>query len=233
MDFEKIFADLQKQAKTAAKNFELEKKMQKGKDLSKDALEKLKTDRPTQIATAGAGGLILAALLGTKGGRKFLGSTVKTGAVAGLGVLAYRAWAERNGTKVKGDPDPKQLGFATDKKLDPDFAESLVRAMVAAAWADGNLEESERAVIETALKNAGEDKKLRALLTGDAPESETLAKIASGAKTPNHAAQIYAAACLVTGEPTRSERGFLDRLAHKLGIEASHAEAIRGQVASA
>jgi uncharacterized membrane protein YebE (DUF533 family) len=233
MDFEKIIADLQKQAKTAAKEFELEKKVQKGKDLSRDALEKLKTDRPTQVATAGAGGLLLAALLGTRGGRKFLGSAAKTGAVAGLGILAYRAWAERNGQKVKGDPDPKQLGFATDKKLDPEMAEALVRTMVAAAWADGNLDDNERNVIETALKNAGEDKKLRALLAGDAPEAETLAKIAAGARTPNHAAQIFAAACLVTGEPTRSERGFLDRLAHKLGIESEHAEAIRAQVAGA
>ncbi len=232
MDFQKIFVDLQKQAKVASKEFELEKKMQKGKDLSRDALEKLKTDRTTQVATVGAGGLLLAALLGTKGGRKFLGTTAKTGAVAGLGVLAYRAWQERQGVKTKGDVDPKALGFATDKKMEPEFAEALVRTLAAAAWADGNLDDSERATIETALKNAGEDKKLRALLTNERPEAETLDRIAAGANTPNHAAQIYAAACLVTGEPTRSERGFLDRLAHRLGIETEHAAAIQSQVAN-
>jgi uncharacterized membrane protein YebE (DUF533 family) len=231
MDYKKILADLQKQAKVAAKDLDLEKKMAKGKDLGREALEKLKTDRTTQIATAGAGGLLAAVLLGTKGGRKFLGGAAKTGAVAGLGYLAYRAWQERNGGKAKGDVKPAELGFVTDKKMDEDFSEALVRTLAAAAWADGTLDSGEQATIETALKNAGEDKKLRAILANDRPEAETLEKIAAGAKSPNHAAQLYAAACLVTGEPTRSERGFLDRLAHKLGIEASHAEAIQKQVA--
>jgi uncharacterized membrane protein YebE (DUF533 family) len=231
MDFKTILADLQKQAKIAAKEYDLEKKMQRGKDLGAEALHKLKTDRTTQIATAGAAGLLMTALLGTKGGRKFLGGTAKTGAVAGLGVLAYRAWQQRQGAKAAADVKPAELGFVTDKKMEPEFAEALVRTMVAAAWADGNLDESERATIETALKNAGEDKKLRAVLANERPEAETLDKIAAGARSPNHSAQLFAAACLVTGEPTQSERGFLSRLAHRLGIEEGHAEAVRAQVA--
>ncbi len=229
MDFATIFTDLQKQARKAAKDLELEKAMQKGKDLSKDAIERLKTDRNTQIAATGAGALLLAVMLGTKGGRRFIGGTAKTGAVAGLGALAYKAWLDRQGAKAKGEVEVAKLGFVTDKKMEPDFAEALVRTMVAAAWADGALDEAEKEAVAVALKEGGSGKKERDLFTNERPEAETLDRIAAAAKSPNHAAQLYAAACLVTGEPTRSEAGFLARLAARLGIEECHAAAIRGQ----
>ena len=232
MDFEQILKDLQKQARQTAKDLDIEEKMQRGKDLGKDAIEKIKTDRDAQIA-AGAGGLLLAALLGTKGGRRFVGGAAKTGAVAGLGILAYKAWQERQGIKTKVEQTAAELGFVTDKKMEPEFAEALVRTMVAAAWADGNLDPAERDAISTALKNAGSAKRERDLFTNDRPEAETLKKITAAAKTPNHAAQLYAAACLVAGAPTRSEKGFLARLADALHIEEGHASAIHKQAVPA
>ena len=165
MDFATIFADLQKQAKQAAKDLELEQTMQRGKDLSKEALEKLKTDRNTQVAATGAGALLLAAMLGTKGGRRFLGGAAKTGAVAGLGALAYKAWLDRQGKRATGDVDPGKLGFVTDKKMEPEFAEALVRTMVAAAWADGALDDSEKASLAEALKASGAAKRDRPFRT--------------------------------------------------------------------
>ena len=227
MDFEQILVDLQKQAKRAAKEYDLEGKMQKGKDLGGKALEQLKTDRNTQIAAAGAGALIAAMLLGTKGGRRVVGGTVKTGAVAGLGALAYHAWMKSQGRKPKADVEPAKLGYATAKTAEPEFAEALVRTLVAAAWADGVLDEAEKVVIEGALKDAGHGKGDRAILSNTVPEDETLKKIAAGALSPNHAAQLYTAACVVTGDPTSGEAAFLSRLAAALGIAESHAAALR------
>jgi uncharacterized membrane protein YebE (DUF533 family) len=231
MDFQQILNDLQKQAKQAAKEHDLEGKLKKGKDIGAAAIEKLKTDRKTQVAAAGAGGLIAAMLLATKGGRKFIGGTAKTGAVLGLGALAYRAWMKSQGKKPQEDASPAQLGYVTDKKAEPEFAEALVRTIVAAAWADGVLDEAEKAVIDSALKESGLDKKDRAILSNDRPEAETLDKIAAGALSPNHAAQLYSAACVVTGDPTRSEAAFLSRLAGRLGIAETHAAAIRKEAA--
>ncbi len=231
MDFQQILLDLQKQAKQAAKEHDLEGKLQKGKDLGAAALEKLKTDRNTQVAVAGAGGLIAAMLLATKGGRRFLGGTAKTGAVAGLGALAYRAWMKSQGRKPDAAVEPAQIGYVTGKKAEPEFAEALVRTIVAAAWADGVLDEAEKAVIDTALKDSGLGAKDRAILNNDRPEAETLDKIAAGALSPNHAAQLYTAACVVTGDPTGAEAEFLGRLAARLGIAESHAAAIRKEAA--
>jgi uncharacterized membrane protein YebE (DUF533 family) len=231
MDFQQILLDLQKQAKQASRDFDLEAKMQQGKDLGKAALEKLKTDRNTQIATAGAGALIAAMLLSSKGGRRFVGGTAKAGAVAGLGALAYRAWMRSQGKKPAADAVPAQLGYVTDKKAEPEFAEALVRTIVVAAWADGVLDEAEKTVIDTALKDAGLDKKDRAIFSNDRPEAETLDKIAAGALSPNHAAQLYSAACVVTGDPVHAEAAFLGRLASRLGIAETHAAAIRKEAA--
>lgn len=230
MDFQKVLKDLQKQAKQAAKEYDLEGKMQKGKDLGEAALEKLKTDRNTQIATAGAGALIAAMILGTKGGRRFLGGAAKTGAVAGLGALAYHAWMKSQGRKPAADVEPAQLGYATAKTAEPEFAEALVHTLVAAAWADGVMDEAEQALVDTALKEAGLGKKDRAVFAGGQAEAATLDKIVLGAISPNHAAQLYTAACVVTGDPTQAEGAFLERLATRLGIAPAHADAIRKEV---
>jgi uncharacterized membrane protein YebE (DUF533 family) len=226
MDFQQILLDLQKQARQAAKEHDLEGKMQKGKDLGEAALEKLKTDRNTQIAAAGGGALIAAMLLGTKGGRRLIGGTAKAGAVAGLGALAYRAWMKSQGRRPDAEAAPEKLGFVTGKRAEPEFAEALVRTIVAAAWADGVLDEAEKVVIDRALKDAGLSRTDRSILENDRPESETMNRIAAGALSPNHAAQLYTAACVVTGSATRSEAAFLARLAGRLGISDAHAAAM-------
>ncbi len=234
MDFEQIFKDLKASAERTAKDFDLEKRIEQGKDLSGEAIEKIKTDRNAQIGAIGAGGLLAAALLGTRGGRRFLGGTAKIGAIAGLGALAYHAWRTHQGETSEAN-DTKEIesaGYVIDDKMDASFAEALVRTMVAAAWADGALNEGEREVVEQALEKAGSDKQARAMLMGQLPETETLEFAASAARSPNHAAQIYAAACLVTGDPNRAEEGFLARLAQKLGIEQAHARAIQAETAA-
>lgn len=231
MDFAKIFEDLKQRAEKAVKDFDIDKTVEQGKDLGEDALERLKTDRNAQIA-AGAGGVLVAAMLGTKGGRRFLGGAAKAGAVAGLGALAYKAWMDRTGGNSESEPKVAELGFVTDANMDSEFAGALIQTMVAAAWADGGLSAEESAAIEAALKNATPEE-ARALTVNDRPELETLKEISAAAKSPNQAAQLYAAACLVTQDTTRSESNFLARLAGALGIESEHAAYIQKEVVSA
>lgn len=235
MDFRKLLDDLRVQAEKAATDLELDKRIEQGKDLGEDALEKIKTDRNAQIAAGAGGALLLAALLGSKGGRKMVGSTAKAGVVAGLGALAYKAWQDRQGNagaNAAASDDVKSLGFVTDDDLAPEFAEAMVRTMVAAAWSDGMLDAEERAAIDSALEKAGSDEQARRMLLNEEPEDDTLTKIAAAAKSPNHASQLYTAACIVTGTPNAAESDFLSRLAGILGIESGHASSIRHQVAA-
>ena len=228
MDFRKLLSDLTRQAAKAAEDLKLDDRMQQGKEYGAEVIEKIKTDRSAQIK-AGGGALLLAMLLGTRGGRKLVGSTAKLGAVAGLGALAYRAWAKRNGGDVPADLDAEIIGYVEDSEIDEPFAEALIRTMVAAAWADGALDQAEHSAIAEALEGTGDDAAYRKLLLNEDSEAENLAFISKAARSPNHAAQIYAAAAIVTGDANIAEAGFLGRVADALGIAPAHASAIQSE----
>jgi len=80
------------------------------------------------------------------------------------------------------------------------------------------------------LQSLGSDTSMRRLLLNEGGEEENLKVISKAARSPNHAAQLYAAAAVVTGDPNAAEAGFLNRLAIVLGIESGHAGAIRSEV---
>lgn len=231
LDFKSLFEDLRQRASKTADDLELEKHVEQGKELGVEVIEKIKTDRSAQLK-AGGGALLLAALLGTNGGRKLVGTTAKVGVVAGLGALAYRAWQQKNTQAVDAEMPVEVAGYVTDDGLDETFAEALVRTMVTAAWADGALDQAEHAAIAGALEKAGSDASIRRLLLNEDGEDENLKIISRAARSPNHAAQLYAAAAVVTGEPNAAESGFLDRLAMVLGIESGHAGAIKSEAAA-
>ncbi len=225
MDFRKLLDDLTQKAAQAAKDLQLDERMEQGKDYGAEVIEKIKTDRSAQIK-AGGGALLLAMLLGTRGGRKIVGSTAKMGAVAGLGALAYRAWMKKNGHAAEDGGHAQPSGFIEDADVDEPFAEALIRTMIAAAWADGALDQAEHGAIAAALEQAEGNASVRKLLLNEESEGESLAMIAKAARSPNHAAQLYAAAVIVTGDANAAEAGFLARLSEALGIEPGHASAI-------
>lgn len=225
MDFRKLLDDLSQKATQAAKDFQLDERIEQGKDYGAEVIEKIKTDRSAQIK-AGGGALLLAMLLGTRGGRNIVRTSAKVGAVAGLGALAYRAWLRKSGHEVESEDSAGSVGFVNDDEVDEAFAEALIRTMVAAAWADGALDQAEHGAIASALEQTNENSSVRRLLLNEESEAENLAKISKAARSPNHAAQLYAAAAIVTGDTNVAEAGFLARLSEGLGIEPGHASAI-------
>ena len=226
MNFGKLLEDLTQKAAKAAEDLKLDDRMEQGKEYGAEVIEKIKTDRNAQIK-AGGGALLLAMLLGTRGGRKLVGSTAKLGAVAGLGALAYRAWANRHGQDVTDEAGAETAGYVGDSGIDEPFAEALIRTMVAAAWADGALDQAEHSAIAEALQRSGDDASYRKLLLNEESEADNLAFISNAVRSPNHAAQIYAAAAIVTGDANIAEAGFLGRLADALEIAPSYAAAIQ------
>lgn len=228
IDFEKMLADLKDEAVKIAEQVELEAKLEQGKDAVGDLRDRLETDPKARMAAAGAGGLLLAGLLGTRGGRGLVGGVAKTGAVAALGALAYHAWQKRNGADASTpeDTDVGAAGYITDGRSNPEFAEALIRVMVAAAHVDGQLDASEQAAIADALSGAGVSDAARTLLLSGGSEVDAFDAAVLAAQSPNHAAQIYAAASAVAGGNDPKERAFLKRLAERLGLSAQYAGSI-------
>lgn len=235
IDARRILEDLARQASDLAKDPRVEARLGDAKSAAQKVRERLETDPKARTVAAGAGGLLLLGMLGSEGGRKFLGAVAKTGVVAGLGAIAYKAWAERQGRGGAPEPAPedlKQTGFLIEADKDQDFAMALVQAMLGAAYADGELDTRERVAIDAALIRSGAGEEDRRELLSNMPEKERIALIKKGARSPNHAAELYAAAVVTAGEQS-IETAFLGRLADALGIHPEHAAAIRRGAAAA
>ena len=108
----------------------------------------------------------------------------------------------------------------------------LVRAMIAAANADHDLDDEERRRILQALEDARASDEDRAYLRRELEDPIDLATLAAGAKTPELASQVYLASCLAIDIDTRAERDYLDRLAGRLGLEPERARELEGLVAA-
>lgn len=228
IDARQIFADLQKQAETIARDLNVEQGLADAKTAAGKVRERLETDPQARTVAAGAGGLLLLGLLGSKGGRNLIGGIAKTGAVAALGALAYKAWSDRQrgGADDVSPQEAEKAGFLIETDKDPEFALALVHAMLASAYADGSLDKRERLAVEAALIRAGATDEDRRALMNDLPETERFDAVARAARTPNHAAELFAAAVVTAGENARDHAGFFERLADRLGIHPGHAAAI-------
>lgn len=106
----------------------------------------------------------------------------------------------------------------------------LIRAMVAAAAADGAVDRAERQAIAAQLDAAGLTAPERDLVLADLEAPATAESLAAEVADPMQAAQLYAAAVAVVAEMSAAERGFLDRLRAALVLSPNAAAAIEARL---
>jgi uncharacterized membrane protein YebE (DUF533 family) len=203
-----------------------------------DQVTKVAKDNP--LAT----GAIAAVLLGTKSGRKLAGNAAVLGglaAIAGLGYQAYKNY--QSGKEPVAEPAPRapaQLpappvdsGFAAPEALSDDFALVLVRAMIAAARADGHIDGAERGRIMDKLSVSGLSTDAAAFLEAELVNPIDLDAIISAGKTEEERVEIYTASRLAIEPDGRAERGYLDLLAGRLGLADALVDHIEATVSAA
>ncbi len=180
-----------------------------------------------QMATGAALGGLAALVLGSKTGRGVVGSAAALGGLALIGGLAYKAYQNHQaGAPVLGGatapalPAPAGSGFEPEAATN-DTAILLIRAMIAAAASDGQVDEAERHAIVGGLKEAGFDPEGNAWLEGEMASPASIDDLAAGAATPELAAQVYTAARLAIEPDTEAEAGFLTALGGALGLDPS------------
>jgi uncharacterized membrane protein YebE (DUF533 family) len=193
-----------------------------------------------------AGGLA-ALVLGTKTGRKLGGEALKLGGMAAVGALAYKAHRDWQAGKQAAPataqpaqrpvpmlPAPAGTPFNPSSEADQQtLARHLLRAMIAAAKADGHVDAQEQARIFAEMNKlplSADDKafvmdELRAKLDVDA--------VAAAAATPEEAAEIYAASLLSINVDNAAERGYLAMLAARLKLDEGLVAHLHGNVAAA
>ena len=189
--------------------------LEKGKELGKKGedllIEKLGLeDTPTVrealrkgVGTGAAAGALLL-LLKSKSGRKI----ATLGGLAGLGTLAYKAF-QKNGGKMPTNWKDEVIGLISGPKAE-DRSESILRAMISAAKADGEISNEEMAFIKS-----HDEIDLGNILDQDCDPVE----IARMADSDQAAREIYAASCRIANGLNEKERDYLDNLAMALRLD--------------
>jgi uncharacterized membrane protein YebE (DUF533 family) len=179
-------------------------------------------------AGAGAGGA-LALLLGSQRGRKIGGAALKYGSVAALGALAFKVYRDWQATQAAqasaatpsrpAPPAPVEFARLPAPQVEQ-HSQAMLGAMIAAAKADGHMDERERELVEAELHRLEADPALRRWVDDQLRRPVDPAAVAAAAATPEMAAEIYLASVLVVDEKTVMERAYLDELARQLRLDA-------------
>ncbi len=224
----------------------LDELLKTGKDLASKgqaiAEEKLKLPEEGEERDAKLDGMkkgamaagVLALLLGTGAGRRVTGSALKIGslaAIGGIGYKAYQNWmAQRNATEQgyediakeaagEGRGDGSLVNF---DKLDPEQAnersQTLLKAMVAAAKADGHLNSKEEAAIKEQIVKLDLGDEVADILQEEIAKPLDVKEIAALAKDQAMASEIYLVSAVVTDQENTMEREYLDTLARTMEL---------------
>jgi uncharacterized membrane protein YebE (DUF533 family) len=182
--------------------------------------------RLRQTGLAGGAALGLAAiLLGNRRRNSFSRNALLLGGLGALGKVAMDAWSKGGGAHAL--PSERAIGQLGDSDAE-ERARTLLIAMVAAAKADGHIDEEERSAIEAEREDAPEP--IRALIDEalrSPAEPEAIAARVTGGQERR---EVYAASALLCGRDHPMEVDYLDRLAGALGLSAEEARRIEGEV---
>lgn len=96
----------------------------------------------------------------------------------------------------------------------------IIRAMIAAARADGTIDAEERAAIAGQLDQAGLDDEARELVLREFANPATIPALTREITDPVLAAQVYAACVIAVGDASAAERAWLAELARATGLAA-------------
>jgi uncharacterized membrane protein YebE (DUF533 family) len=194
-----------------------------GSGLSPDMLKGL-------AGGAAAGGLV-SILLGSKGGKKLAGNALKLGGAAVLGGLAYRAWQNYQATRgaqstvpvePMKDVTPRVEGSvflpsaATERN---ELSLVLLRAMIAAAKADGQIDAQEQKTIFAKLDELDLDTEAKVFIIDELRKPLDIDAVVRGATSPERAVEIYAASVLAIDPDDPAEQAYLAMLASRLKLD--------------
>ncbi|RWE28946.1 DUF533 domain-containing protein, partial [Mesorhizobium sp.] len=132
-------------------------------------------------------------------------------------------------------PPPADTAFHPSQapQGEDEFTLTLVRAMISAAKADGHIDDEERQKIADKLKLAGIGAEAEKFLMDELERPLDLDTLVASAKTDAQKLELYTASRLTIDSDTRTERGYLDLLAGRLGLPDALVDHVEATVAAA
>jgi len=197
------------------------------------------TSQPSQSGSGGLGGMLGEVLSGLGNNKAALGGlgalagallgggrSSARGAVGGggLAMLASLAWTALKKAGQAPPSPPRALVEPQndqEKQVLEQDAEVIVKAMINAAKADGQIDRTEVEKIVGRLEKDGLTAEEKEFFTAEAAKPLDInAVIASARRDPEMAAQIYAASLLAIEVDTRAEEQYLEQLGTGLGLQS-------------
>jgi uncharacterized membrane protein YebE (DUF533 family) len=194
----------------------------KGKAIAEEKLDLPDNpeDRQKMLDGAGKGAMAagaLAILLGTSVGRKLTGAGLKLGSLAAIGGVAYNAfqkWQSQQPAPIAnaGQPVTELSGAASDQR-----GKVLLIAMIAAAKADGVVDDKEKEMIGQQLEklNLGDS---ASVFAEELNKPLDIKAVAAGADSPATAAEIYLISRAILNVDNEQERSYLTQLATEMNL---------------
>ena len=176
-------------------------------------------ERDAMISGLGKGAIaggLLAMMLGTRTGRNVTGKVVKYGSLAAVAAGAYKAYQA-----WQNQQQDVSIGMSIND-LDDQSGEGrgqlLVQAMIAAANADGHINEDELRTIQQQLEELDLSDEAIAKLQSEFAAPMTPQRLADKVDSMAAASEIYLLSSLVVDETNPAERDYLSQLAAALRL---------------
>ncbi|WP_280547645.1 tellurite resistance TerB family protein [Halomonas sp. 11-S5] len=179
------------------------------------------------------GGGALGLLVGSKRGRKLGGKAIKYGAIAGVGMLAWKAWQN---SRSDAQADTAREGHAIEQlggKAQEQRSMELLQAVIMAARADGHIDDRERALISEQIDDLGADAELHDWVQRQLEAPLDAEGLARHADSPQAAREMYLISVAVADDQNPMERAWLDQLGGALGLDEGVRQEIERQALGA
>lgn len=166
------------------------------------------------LGGGGLGGALGGGTRGRSGGTNYA-------ALASLGMMAYQAYQAWQ--RSQASAAPQQVPQTADLLAGPQVEEhshAVLRALIAAAKADGRIDDSEKHLISSEIGRHTDDPQLQAWLDAEVAKPLDPAEVAKAAHSdPAMAAEMYLASVMLVDDQQDAERNYLDELAAALQID--------------
>lgn len=167
------------------------------------------------------GGGAMGMLVGSKRGRSMGGKALKYGAIAGVGMLAWKAWqnsqAAKNQPTASSDAEGERVDVLSGEIQERRSLE-LLQAMIMAARADGHIDEQEQALITEQIDALGADQEMHNWVERQLKAPLDAEALAREADSPQAAREMYLMSVAITDDQNPMERAWLDQLAQALKL---------------
>ena len=177
----------------------------------------------SKLATGGLGALAGALLGGGRGaGRGALGG----GLMALLGSMAFSAFKNMNQPEEAAPTNMMPIGLREPENENEvlelqNNAQVILRAMINAAKADGQIDQIEIQRITGQLEEFGADDEARSFVLQEMGKPNNLQSIIKDVHSPELGAQVYAASLLAIRLDTPAEKHYMTELADGLRLDSN------------